>query len=309
MIYHLGGFLFPNLTRVNEGKSNDKTSKKEGWTMKRVLVISMVLLLSALSVPAQALEPFVLYDNFNSIFINVEKWVGQESQTTPRVILLENVRAIEWGRIRLLQRSYHTGGSQTIPLDRADNQLRFTAPERITAIKASVKVNAVRTIGCSNSSEPTQARARLLGSFFNTDGPPFNGQQNDVLAYILIERLSDSTDKPWVLKVNAQVLRCTDPNCFTYDNFQTVDLGNINLWRWEDITLVWDKPNMQFIFKLGHNPAVSILYTLPEFSMPGAPVKLIGVSQRYPFCPEPGREAFIDVDFENIFVNEPVIPE
>lgn len=171
-----------------------------------LLILSMVLVCA----PAKAQESFVLYDDFNSKFIDAMKWRGGET-STGNVILLESIREIDGQRLRLLNRSFGRGGGSSGLIDRGDNQLRVTPPPLgtdITALEASVKVNAVEAIGCPDEgSEPTRARARLAGSFFRTEGMP-NGELNDVNAFIIIQRLSNSTDAPQVLKVFGQILHC-----------------------------------------------------------------------------------------------------
>ena len=274
-----------------------------------------MFLMGIYAVSAQALEPWELYDDFNSKFIDEERWSGDESKT-PRVILLENVRHIEGQRLRILNRSrqgpFIPPPPSPPPTDRGDNNMRVPTPlaNYITAIKVSVKVNDVESIGCPDTTtwQPTRARARLVGSFFNTTGVGNTGQQNDVIADIIIQRFSDSPDKPQVLKVIGEVLKCIDSSCFNAANYQFEDLGDIMLGQWANIEIVWDKPNKTFFFKLNRNPPASIVYTGVDNFLPNAPFKLMGVSQRFPFCPIAGREAFLDVDFENVFINESAFP-
>jgi hypothetical protein len=73
--------------------------------MKFVLGLSLVLLITMSSPSAKATDSWTLYDNFNSEFLNIEKW-GESQTRTGGVVVLEEVREIEGQRLYILIRAH-----------------------------------------------------------------------------------------------------------------------------------------------------------------------------------------------------------
>jgi hypothetical protein len=66
--------------------------------MKIALSSYVVFLMVLVSIPAQALEPLVLYDDFNTRLIDADKWFGSEAGDGGT----EAIRLIDRGRLRLI---------------------------------------------------------------------------------------------------------------------------------------------------------------------------------------------------------------
>jgi hypothetical protein len=267
------------------------------------LVFSMVLL----GGPVQALEPLVPYDNFNSIFLDPDKWTGTESNIG--VVILESFREIDWGRLHFRNRIYSTTLSDT-GWGVGGTRVTFAEADKVTAIKARVQVNWVEVKGCATNPMFTRAAVRLSGLFFNTGTPTPGSGVNDVLAYISIQRQSDYTDKPYLLHVVANVYHCANANCTQSASVGSSDLGTISVFWPAEMSIQWDKANHQFIFKLDHQSPVYIPYNLPDTSPPGLQNnKRIEVSNIMPNCTgEPRPVAFMDAFIDNVFVNQGAAP-
>jgi hypothetical protein len=125
-----------------------------------------------------------------------------------------------------------------------------------------------------------------------------------VVAQILIQRFSNSTNKAGILRISGEILECTDPSCFSNNSstYQSVDLGTIRVGQWATVSVEWDSALDQFIFQLGKEPPQVIPYTMTVASPPNSPYKLLGVRPRIPYCASERQVGFIGANFENVFV-------
>jgi len=143
---------------------------------------------------AKATDSWTLYDNFNSEFLDIEKW-GEHQNKTGGVVALDEVREIEGQRLYISIRAH---GPTQDGMHRGDKHITFLNPNTIRGVKASIKVNELEAMQCPDQGvTSTQARARFYGSFFNTVGacvPPNCDQAHDVATQIFIQRFSDSQD-------------------------------------------------------------------------------------------------------------------
>ena len=89
--------------------------------MKFVLSLSIVLLITMSSPSAKATDLWTLYDNFNSEFLDIGKWVESQSRTGG-VVALEEVREIEGQRLYMLIRAH---GPTQGGLHRGDKSIAF----------------------------------------------------------------------------------------------------------------------------------------------------------------------------------------
>jgi len=277
--------------------------------MKSVFLFGLVFFLALLVGPANALEPFVPYDNFSTFFLNPDKWIGQEPNTG--VLILENSRENVLGHLHFRSRVYtdSDGGGGF-----GGSRLNFAEADKVTAIKAKVQVLYVEAKGCAT--DPTnkfsRAAVRLGGYFFNTGPPPTTAGSavNDVNAAVSVQRLSNSTDKPYILKVVAFVVKCLNSNCTQTTPIGSVDLGTTSLWSTVSVSIQWDKDNNQFIFALDGNPKTPISYgNLSDTLPPGLNQKRIEAQLFLPNCTgEPQPVAFIDAFLDDVYVNQGAAP-
>jgi hypothetical protein len=277
--------------------------------MKSVFLFGLVFSLALLVGPAHALEPFVPYDNFNTIFLNPDKWIGSESNSG--VLILENSRENVLGHLHFRSRAY-SGTASDSGYAAGGTRLVFAEADKVTAIKAKIQVFYVEAKGCATNPQYARAAVRLGGYFFNTGTPTPGNGVNDVLANVTVQRRSDSTDKPQVLKVVASIVRCVTANCSATAPVSSVDLGTTSLWSTVSVSIQWDKDNHQFIFTLDGHPKTYIPYNLPDTSPPGlqnSNSKRIEAQGLLPNCTgEPQPVAFIDAFLDDVYVNQGAAP-
>jgi|GEM_PF-3057679 len=297
--------------------------------MKRRISCLLILLMTMLYISANAQEPLVLYDDFNSKFMDVTKWTSGESRGSG-VILLETVRETHGGRLHLAARAFGNIGQYQSPpspvlvlgtrsgdVNAGFGASALGATKPFNTLKVSVKVKKAEATGCPlYNASPTSARARLLGFFFNAGvNPGSTGRTDDVGAQITIQRNSDSLEKSQILEVWFYVFRCTNSDCSiaSYDGLQPILLGEIKLGQWATIQIDWDG---QFFYgKLNEELPGIIDITQATTPPPDNkkwspnPVKggywnALGASNRLAAsCPAEERAmAYIEAEFDNLFV-------
>jgi hypothetical protein len=275
--------------------------------MKATIIFIVVLLINMLALPVGGMEPFVLYDDFSSKFIDVNKWYGV-TMRSGAVVLLEFTREIQKNRLHLANRTYGDTTSNK-EFSRGYNVLGFLNEGRITAMKATVQINDFEAKGCKANPFPSAAGLHLAGSFFNTGTAPTpNNQQKDVIAGIGIQRRSNSTDEPNVLEVNYRVMECGDKSDRTCISPKILDQGFLGIvmnGEITDLSIRWDQANHQFIFQLNLQSAVFSPYKVSDTSRPGINFKRLDLGHEVANCSgEPRSIAFMDAYFHKVYVSE-----
>ncbi len=239
--------------------------------MKAILSCCITLLLALGAAPAQArgpvhppgdtLEPFVLLDNFSGGRIDKTIWNGTRR---PESHVLDFAREVRHGRLRLMNRSYNDsgfGGTNSSAV-----RLFLNNSDRVTAVRAWFRVNAVEMRGCTGSSTVSDIRMGHAGYFFKSGGDFPGGRSNatnDVFVDLRLRRLSDSLDPPGVLEIRARVFFCTDQFCDNgFDVFdERTALGTTRVRRWTRLTIWWDPDNDRFLFQRDFRPPIEFDYT------------------------------------------------
>ena len=290
--------------------------------MKLFLSCTLVLIVILIGISAQAqVEPLVLYENFNatSKILDPEKWCGSESYTAADRGV-ESARQIKkeptygYMGLNILNRVYGDTGSDS-GVSTVYNRVIFRNGENVNSIKATVQVKKVQATGCTANLSETKAQARIGGFFFNTGPRTADNATNDVWATIYVGRSSNSTDPSNVLEITGEVHHCTNINCYTGTLIGTQDLGTVKLGKKVTLRITWDPQNDRFIFQKGKDPEVYITYdtaTYPESFSPGASYggfKRLDVGDFVANCTGlPRTMGFMDVYFENVYVNESAAP-
>lgn len=277
--------------------------------MKSVFLFGLVFSLALSVGAANALEPFVPYDNFRTSFLDPDKWIGSESNSG--VLILENSRENVLGHLHFRSRAY-SGTASDSGYAAGGTRLVFAKADKVTAIKAKIQVFHVEAKGCATNPQYARAGVRLGGYFFNTGTPTPGNGVNDVLAMVSVQRRSDSTDKPHALKVVASIVICGNANCSVTTPISSVDLGTTSLWSTVPVSIQWDKDNHRFIFTLDGHPKTYIPYNLPDTSPPGLQNsynKRIEAQGLLPNCTgEPQPVASIDAFLDDVYVNQGAAP-
>lgn len=272
--------------------------------MKVMLSACVVLFVVLMSVPTQALEPLVLYDDFNAKLLNPQKWFGFGGGSGG----LEFIRQIQFNRLQLLSRCYGRTDSDT-GTRLCNPGLSFPQPALVTAIAATFQVNEVQATRCPTpGSAASDTRALLYGSFFNTATPTPGSSLNDVVAQIYIARSSNSTDSPNVLGVGAIVYQCAS-NCSTNTILGSKGLGASNVGERVKLRMQWDQDMHRFIFQRDDAPEVFIAYSVPDTAPPGAPGKFVQAASSVANCTAtPRPSGFMSVYLDDVFVNVSAAP-
>jgi len=271
----------------------------------RILLGGIIFLLVCLvGISAQAQNPWVLYDDFNSEFMDIEKWATTERRDGG-VMILEYVRELHGGRLHMMGRAF---GNTTTPYSgtrAGDVSSSFGMGKVFQSLEVSVKVNDVEVTGCPRNNT-SSSRARLFTFFFNDmfEKPNPGNRIGDVAVQFRIQRSSISTDKPQLLEVWADILRCGDVLCNVGSGGSSVSLGKIMLGQWATIGVDWDIGNKRFNLNLNKEPTIVVPYTWKVYPV-SSPYNALGVANRIANCPAEERAmGFIDAEFENLFVRE-----
>jgi hypothetical protein len=192
--------------------------------MRIVLGGCMVVLIVLAGTLAHAVEPLVLYDDFNAGQIAQDQWVrGEEGAgTEPTVQIQDN-------RLRLFNRIYGKMDSDH-GKDEGSLFLAFSNSAAVTAIKATVQVNDVRAYGCPSNPLRTEAVTFLGGSFFNTATPTPDSDVHDVWAAIGLVRNSDMrlpSDVFFAISLVGHCITVTNETCTDSTWLHSRGLGRV----------------------------------------------------------------------------------
>ena len=265
----------------------------------RTLLLALAFPLVLAAAPAQAIEPFRIYDRFTDKSIDPTRWSDNEK-----------VREIKSGAMRLMQRTYGLGNSDVgfTPTNWSTNL--NPNPQNITAIKATITVTALEAIACPSNPAVGDARARIIGGFFNTGTPTPGSQLNDSIAQVRLLRFSNSTDPAGLLRVQGLLSICTSADC---NNSATVgnvvDLGTVMVGTPVTVSLQWDKPGKTFYFSREGGPTGTVAYAESDASPPGVLFRQVSTRVNVPTCQSAPRvSSMVDALFDNVFVNRSAAP-
>lgn len=258
---------------------------------------------------AQALEPWVLYDDFAAPLLDKGKWPDTA---------LERRREQTGGLLRLVQRD--TGlNTQDTGRNGASWSHSVSRGTPVRQLRAAVRVNAVSAIGCSSPSTnttPTLVRARLLGTFFSTGNRVPGNNVGDVLAQIYLFRDSASSDPVGTLRIEARLNLCQDSTCNAASPIgSTVSLGTATVGQNVLLTMEWDPSVRSFRFSRDNGATwASVAYdgaglSLDDRAEPGNLFKSVGLRTDVANCSGgPRAEGYIDAQFDNVAVNRSAAP-
>jgi hypothetical protein len=267
-------------------------------------VTDVVMLFVVLaSVPASALEPLALYDDFSGTRLDPAKWRGSEWGEWGS----DAVRSIQTNSLDLL----YVGDCDTTANHVSCEsllQVNFTNPAAVTAIQATITPTQVVTTGCASNPLPTFAAARLYGAFFNTGAPIPSSHVNDVVARIQVGRSSTSTDPASILRVNARVYHCLDQDCLNATDLYLQDMGPMTIGQRTTLGMQWDQTDHAFVFARDNQPFI-FFYGLSDVTPAGRPDKRLDAAIDVPSCTTtPRPEGLIEAVIDNVFVNQSATP-
>jgi hypothetical protein len=268
--------------------------------MRALLPAAMLAVMSVCAPLAHALEPLKIYDRFNERPLEPTRWAEGE-----------RVREIRGaGVLRLMQRSYGLGGSDVGQQFQNWNST-LTNPLSISALRARVNVTALETQACPSNAALSQARARIVGTFFNTGTPTPGSQVGDALAQIRLTRFSNSADPEGVLRIQGFLSICSSPDCAAAGVVgNIVDLGTVSVGTPTVVQMQWDQGGKTFTFSRDNGAYTgTVAYAFSDASPPSLPFKQLSTRVDLPNCSTaPPVGALVDVKFDNVQVNQTALP-
>jgi hypothetical protein len=276
--------------------------------MRRAIYIGLTFILMLAVFPANALEPFALYDDFTGDRIDPNKWIARDITGG----VLDAVRVVNHNRLHLRSRAYSnttfTGGR-----NRGDVRLNLANANAITAMRAHLVVTGVDVVGCGEpTGTVTRMRGRIGGQFFNdgtSSGP--GDSTGDLFVQMVVFRSSDSLDPPGVMGIFANLFHCGEPACIggTTLFVDNVSFGTIRVGEVTRFTIQWDEPNNLFIFQRDRQPPVFAAYDPALNVAPPVGGKQLGIASEIENCAvAPRPEGSMNVVFDNVLVNESARP-
>lgn len=268
--------------------------------MRALLPAAIVAAMSVCAPLAHALEPLKIYDRFSDRPLDPSRWAEGE-----------RVREIRGaGVLRLMQRSYGLGGSD-IGQQFQNWNSTLTNPQSISALRARINVTALETQACPSNPALSQARARIVGTFFNTGVPTPGSQIGDALAQIRLTRFSNSTDPEGVLRVQGFLAICSTPDCAGAGVVgNIVDLGTVAVGTPAVVQMQWDRGGKTFTFTRDNGAfSGTVAYPFDDTNPPSSAFKQLSTRVDLPNCSTaPPVGALVDVKFDNIQVNQTALP-
>ena len=117
--------------------------------MKTAIFCWIVAAVVLAGIPARAQEPLVLYDSFQTKFLDPSKWVGDE-YSIPEGLLLESSRRIRGRFLSIMNRGYGTTESNT-GTSTTSTQLIVRDGLGVETIAATLQVKGLETVACAGN--------------------------------------------------------------------------------------------------------------------------------------------------------------
>jgi hypothetical protein len=275
--------------------------------MKVMLSRGLVCWLVLAGMPAQAIEPLVLYDHFDAKRIDPEKWSGAEGFAAPRNPNAEAVRVILGGALGVQLTTY---GNMSANSDAQQGRfgLALANPVPVTAMAATVTVLSAEAEDCADNPSVSRARAQLLGFFFN-DGSSTgsNDRTGDILAGMNKDRDRDGRS------LVAFISRCVDAGCTSSPTLVSHVFETMWSPRHPDsLHLQWDRDGHQFRYTV--NPGtpgeetVALAYAASDVLPPVLAFKALRVSHSVANCMEARKQASMAATFDDVLLNASAVP-
>jgi len=205
----------------------------------------------------------VLYDDFNRVLIDPQKWVPGSACFTGNSQEMECVRMIQAGQLLLAHRNFGQRDSD------AGSQfggafINFVNPGAITSITADIVVKDIEELPCAANPQSGGA-VHIDATFFNAGS---GNASDDVGAQFGLSRIA--SDPKGQIFVWAQIFQ-------GFNFFGFVPIGDVTVGETVTVTLSWDKANHQFIASasqgVGHTKQITLPYTFSDTTPATNPAK------------------------------------
>ena len=254
-----------------------------------------IFLLLTFALSKDAVAQLILYDSFDSRFINPSKWVAQWQCGGT---VMECVREIQEEQLRLHIRGY--GATDTNAGTQFGSSGLTLQNSSVTDIAADLIVRRSAAQGCSTNpgfgGGGGHAQALIYGTFFNGGG---GSADDDVTAFLQLDRYStyplDMVQVGGFLKYQNQF-------------FDNVDLGLVNVGERVRVELLWDRPNHRFVVRLfrptyGISSEQYMPYTISDVAAPASLYKNIDANVFPANCLGTRTSAELEVLVDDVLTN------
>jgi hypothetical protein len=186
-------------------------------------------------------------------------------------------------------------------------------PNPVTLWQATVQVMNFDAAACAVSgASPSEARAIVGGTFFNSGTPTLGSFLNDVYADIyLVHRSNAAAANP--VAVQARAFRCNDASCSGRTNLTATPFLTLGpplvcpgrICPAVTLRILLEKNLNRLRFLRAGVPEQIVNYTLADTNQPGFRAKTLSVVPMPTTCTAAaGRKtAFMDVLFDNVLAN------
>jgi hypothetical protein len=161
------------------------------------------------------------------------------------------------------------------------DRVSFRDPDSATQMMATLQIKKCKLTNCKeNRDDIGNVRARLVGSFFNTERKP-SGEKGDVWAGVELRRGQNTRGGKKDYDVAAWASRCDNQDCSAFTDIDisgTPDLGQVK--KGAVLSIVHDPDNDKFVMQVNNNGPVEIPYGdqgWDEMSDPGFSAKWIEI--------------------------------
>jgi hypothetical protein len=240
-----------------------------------------------------------------------DRFVADKPIDQTRWFESERVRELKGGAMRLMQRTWGVGDANS-GISSASWSSSLTQPASVTDLRARVTVTGIEANACpTNTSAVTDARARIVGSFFNVGSPTPGSMFGDAIAQVRLLRTSNSTDPEGVLQVQGILSVCTNPDCaFAMTVGNVVDLGTVTVGTPTTVRMRWDQPGKTFHFERDAGKyRGTVAYSESDSNPASATFRQLSTRVNVQAClTAPRVSAMVDARFDNVAVNPSALP-
>lgn len=262
----------------------------------RQFCFACLFILLAVVAGAQT-QSLVIYDDFGGSFINPAKWNVFSPCATPTTY--DCVREQRDEALRLGLRAYSSNTSDT-GISFSDSAVQFRNPGLINTIQVKTTINSFSSASCPANPEAAHPQFLVSGAYFNTGSGTF---QDDVQAYVMIERRTDDPSLPQsTLRVAAFMSVGT-----TF--FNNVDLGTVQTGEEATLTLTWNRASKTFVAQIVRQLTTPLVeqqtmsYSQPDSLPPSFLFRRIQVGTYVPNCTANVAFAAMKARIEAVSVN------
>jgi hypothetical protein len=261
--------------------------------MKRHSLLGVLFFL-CLSFTGQAQQTSdLVYDSFNQMFLNPNKWATSSPCFTQSV--LECVREIRNGELRLAVRGYGAKDSN-VGSQYGESELHFIKPASVRSIASQLVVQRTNALSCATNLDSAHAHALIAGRFFNSGSAVAD---DDMEAFLIFDH--SSGDPIGVLSVGAFMH-------WHGQFFGDVSLPPAKVGQQIIAQLRWDQPNHQFVaswtdVRTGVVAQALMPYLISDTTPPVSSDKLLGVRAFTPNCLDTKfRSVDMDAAFDDVTI-------